>query len=178
MRALSKTLIALILAGAASSHAEEPGSAAARTFERLSSLVGDWDGRFEDGRPHSVSYRLTANGSVLLETWSLAPGRESLTLYHRDGDDLLATHYCPQGNQPRLRLVKAGEDEFSFEFRDGTNLQVPGRSHQHAIWLKLSGSDSYLRSESYVENGSTPDAKAAATADGAIVYTRRSPTIP
>ena len=48
MRALSKSLvIALILAGAASSHAEEPGSAAARTFERLSSLVGDWDGRFE-----------------------------------------------------------------------------------------------------------------------------------
>ena len=45
--------------------AKSDGSAA-NAFKQLSSLVGAWEGKFEDGRPHSVSYRLSAGGTVLV----------------------------------------------------------------------------------------------------------------
>ena len=142
-------------------------------FERLKTLEGEWEGTFEDGRRHTVSYRLSAGGSVLVETWQLAPGRESMTLYHLDGDRLLATHYCPQQNQPRLAL-KPGKDPsvLSFEFVDGTGLEVAGRSHQHAFVTVLRDDGTYSRSETYVENGASPEAIAAAEADAPIEYTR------
>ncbi len=128
---------------------------AAQAFAVLSSLVGAWHGRFPDGREHTVTYRLTAGGTVLVETWTLAPGRESMTLYHLDGDALLATHYCPQGNQPRLRLVAGKDaDRWSFELKDGSNLYVPGKWHQHAMWIEVKSKDAFTRSETYFPNGS------------------------
>lgn len=153
--------------------AAEAGDPAARAFGRLSALVGEWKGKFADGREHSVAYRLTAGGAVLVETWTLAPGRESMTLYHRDGDALLADHYCPQGNTPRLELARGGaSDRLSFVFRDGANLDLPGKSHQHTFWVKVTGPDSYVRSETYVENGSEVR---TAEPDAPITYTRIRP---
>lgn len=153
--------------------AAEPDKGAEGAFKQLQSLIGSWEGKFEDGRSHSVSYRLTAGGTVLVETWTLAPGRESLTLYSIDGDNLIATHYCPQGNQPRLQLVGGGDPgRLSFEFRDGTNLQVKGKSHQHAFWIKVLGENSFERSETYVDNGSTSSEIAATPQGKAITYTR------
>ena len=150
---------------------------AADAFKQLTSLVGTWEGRFPDGRAHTVSYRLTAGGSVLVETWTLGPSRESMTLYSIDGGDLIATHYCPQGNQPRLRLVAANDPtRLSFELVDGGNLRVPGKSHQHAFWLKVDGPSAFTRSETYVDNGSTPADIAGAKAEDAVAYSRVPPT--
>lgn len=150
---------------------------AADAFKQLTSLNGDWEGKFPDGRSHTVSYRLTASCSVLVETWTLGPNRESMTLYSIDGSHLIATHYCPQGNQPRLRLVQGNDStKLSFEFLDGSNLQVQGKAHQHAFWLRIDGPNSFTRSETYVENGSTA-AEIAHTSEGdAITYTRIAPT--
>lgn len=124
----------------------------AQAFEQLSGLVGDWSGKSASGREHKVNYRLTAGGSVLVETWSLSSGRESMTLYHLDGESLMATHYCPQGNQPRLVLMP-GEGKMHFAFLDGTHLQVPGKSHQYSFWLQIDDEDHFQRNEIYVENG-------------------------
>lgn len=166
-----KALLAgLLLLSPLRLEAAEPPPDGSRAFEQLSSLVGEWEGKFEDGRTHRVAYRMTAGGAVLVETWALAPGRESMTLYHRDGDTLLADHYCPQGNTPRLELAKVDADgKIFFKLRDGTNLQVPGKSHQQAFWLKFKGPDAYARSETYVGNVS---ADADMAADAAITYTR------
>ena len=153
--------------------AAEADVTAADAFKQLTSLVGEWQGRFPDGRAHAVSYRLTAGGTVLVETWTLAPNRESMTLYSISGSDLLATHYCPQGNQPRLRLARGGRsDRLRFQFMDGGNLDVPGKSHQHAFWVRFDGPNSYTRSETYVPNGSTPAEVSATREEPAITYTR------
>lgn len=153
------------------------GDSAHTAFEQLTSLVGSWEGAFQDGRKHTVSYRLTAAGSVLVETWTLGPNRESMTLYSTDGSNLIATHYCPQGNQPRLRLVQGNDStKLSFELLDGTNLQVQGKAHQHAFWLRIDGPNSFTRSETYVENGSTAAEIAQTSAGDAITYTRIAPT--
>jgi hypothetical protein len=109
----------------------------AQVFTQLSSLVGDWQGTGEQ-RSLKVSYRMTAKNTVLVETWTMSPTSESMTLYALDNGDLLATHFCPQGNQPRLRYSGLGSDgRFLFSFKDATNLADAKAEHQHALWLKI-----------------------------------------
>ncbi len=123
-------------------------------FVQLQTLVGDWEGKTEAGRVLKISYRLTANNTVLVETWTLGPQRESLTLYHMDNESLLATHYCPIGNQPRLRLKEGGSaSSFVFEFVSATNLAKPETAHQHRFELEILQPNSVARSETYLENG-------------------------
>ena len=96
-----------------------------------------------------------------------------MTLYHLDDSVLIATHYCPQGNQPRLQFVKGDEpNKVSFKFRDGTNLQARNKSHQYAFWIRFLGNKSFERSETYIENGSTPSETTAISPGEAITYTR------
>jgi hypothetical protein len=124
-------------------------------FTQLQTLVGEWEGKTEAGRVLKVSYRLTAAGTVLVETWTLGPQRESLTLYHMDSDSLIATHYCPLGNQPRLRFKEGGKPTlFTFEFVSATNLPKPEAAHQHQFEMEILQSNSFARSETYLENGS------------------------
>lgn len=123
-------------------------------FAQLQTLVGEWEGKTEKGRVLKVSFRLTAAGTVLVETWTLGPQRESLTLYHMDNESLLATHYCPVGNQPRLRFKEGGTASlFAFEFVSATNLPKPEAAHQHRFEMELLDANSFARSETYLENG-------------------------
>jgi hypothetical protein len=163
--------IVVLLFLAQIAHAAVPD--AAQAFQRLSGLVGAWKGVRQDGHEYRVDYRLSAGGTVVVETWTLAPGRESMTLYHRDGAALLATHYCPQGNQPRLQLgTVAADGTLSFTFRDGTNLQAKDKSHQRAFWIRVEDDGGFSRSETYVDNSSTPAQIAAAQAAAPIVFHR------
>lgn len=142
--------VTLVLASASSARAASPGD----VFGRLKSLVGEWQGTTDSGRVLGVSYRLTANGTVLVETWALGAGHESMTLYHVDDGGLLATHYCPLGNQPRLRLVTPiASDTWVFAFVSATNLQDPDAAHQHSFDIRMLDTDTLVRSETYVENG-------------------------
>lgn len=134
-------------------------------FAQLQTLVGEWEGKTEAGRALKVSYRLTANNTVLIETWTLGPQRESLTLYHMDNESLLATHYCPVGNQPRLRFKEGGSASlFVFEFVSATNLAKPEAAHQHRFEMEFLQANSFARSETYLENGAGEAER--------IVYTR------
>jgi hypothetical protein len=81
-------------------------------------------GRFtatREGGTISVSYKVISGGSAMLETWS-AGGHETVTLYHRDGDGLMLTHYCAQGNQARLTAVEATPQRTVFRFLDATDV--------------------------------------------------------
>ena len=70
----------------------------------------------------------------------LFPGtdHEMVTVYHQDGDDLLLTHYCAAGNQPRMKC-RAGSDpnQLVFEFVDATNMRSPQDAHMHAGTLTI-----------------------------------------
>ncbi len=146
----------------------------AEVFAQLQKLGGDWTGTTATGRTFDVSYRLTASGTVLVETWTMGSGRESMTLYHLDGDVLMATHYCPQGNQPRLRYVPGVDPaKLSFEFFDGTNLNVAEKWHQHSFWLKLIGPDAFSRAETYIENGTTAPDPTTSEPEEVVTYTRK-----
>ena len=158
---------------------KESATPAVNAFKQLNVLIGEWEGKFDDGRVHRVTYRLSARGHALVETWALpaksGPTSESITIYHLDGDKLIADHYCPQGNVPRLEMTAMAGDKFNFAFRDGTNLNVAGKTHQHSFWVQIKSADEYLRQETYVPNGSTPAQSAAAKGDDGISYRRVKP---
>lgn len=148
---MSLWIVIAALAAQASADAQPPAPPdAAAAFARLQALAGNWRGRRPDGREIGVSYRLSAGGTVLVETWALGPGRESLTLYHMDGVALVASHYCPQGNQPRLAMVRAAGNRMDFAFRDATGLD-PGEAYQHDFWIEIGADGAITRSETYVE---------------------------
>jgi hypothetical protein len=92
-------------------------------WERMKSLVGRWEGTAE-GSPVTVTYKLVSNGTSLMETMDMPGESEAMiTMYHPDGGELLATHYCAAGNQPRMRLRSAGDPGMlDFALVDATNV--------------------------------------------------------
>lgn len=127
-----------------------------KIFEDLKALVGDWRGMNEDGESVAVKYSLSANNSVLVEQWFFHNDMEALTLYHLDGASLMATHYCPLGNQPRLELKhRAIDGTLEFEFVSATNLARVEDEHEHSFDLRVIDENTIRRNETYLTEGVT-----------------------
>jgi hypothetical protein len=61
------------------------------------------------------------------------------TIYHKDGTDLVLTHYCLHGNQPRMRAKETSTPRVSFAFDGGANID-PGRDrHMHSATFDFVG---------------------------------------
>ena len=118
-------------------------------FAELTRMVGTWRRADKPESPLRIRFYLTAGGTVLVESWEARGKPHSLTLYHRDGEALLATHYCPQGNQPRLALAGRDPSGLHFLFRDATDLQPATEKHQHDLWFDLSDPERPVRGETY-----------------------------
>ena len=146
MNAMAAVLAAALLAGTAE-QVKPDGKAA---LERLKQLAGEWRGTVaEDGSPMGVVYEVTAGGTAVMERMFPGTPHEMMTLYHLDGGDLVLTHYCAGGNQPRMRLVQSsGTDplELRFDYAGGTNIDAARDSHMHSARMWLKGPDA-LESE-------------------------------
>lgn len=153
IRAVALLMLMMPAIAAAGPADRDPVPAAAR-FAAMKTLVGTW--RTAD-RPESalrIRFSLTAGGSVLVEEWLRDTAPHSMTVYHRDGDGLVATHYCPQGNQPRLALVASGDAAtFRFAFRDATGLDGATESVLVALAFDLATPERLVRRESYRQGG-------------------------
>ncbi|WP_271084813.1 hypothetical protein [Brevundimonas sp. NIBR11] len=114
-------------------------------FDRLKALAGDWR-EVGSERPMTVAYRVISNGSAMLETWRTPSGRETLTVYVQDGDRVLATHYCAQGNQPTLTLTGVAP-ALEFQMTSVTGLDA-GEDHLDHLSLRLE-QDTLHHSETY-----------------------------
>lgn len=153
MKSLSVVTAFVLLAMNCTVIAGEPS--AREVFDQLKALKEDW--RSTSGKT-SVHYELIANESSIVETWTMSPSRQSMTVYTMDGSRIVATHYCPQGNAPRLGLTRSAPDgTHYFEFMDGANLQEEGGSHEHAFWVRVESPDSFTRNETYISNGAVYD---------------------
>ena len=59
----------------------------------------------------------------------------------RRANDLVLTHYCMEGNQPRMRARNATGSRFDFQFDGGTNIDPRRDRHMHSASLELLGDD-------------------------------------
>jgi hypothetical protein len=114
-------------------------------LEKMKTLAGTWVAADADGNPTGdvVSViKVTAGGSAVHET--LFPGQphEMVSVYTAEGTDLLMTHYCMLGNQPRMKAdAKSVTNTLQFEFAGGGNLDPAKDKHMHAATLTIVDAD-------------------------------------
>lgn len=122
-----------------------PAGATNVNFEKMKKLAGTWVEADKDGKPTDkvVSViKITAGGSAVHETTFPGDAMEMVSVYTVDGKDLVMTHYCMLGNQPRLKAdPKSPENKISFDFAGGGNLDPKKDQHMHSAVLTLVDAD-------------------------------------
>lgn len=128
--------VAILMTGVFVAHADDAKAPAAKgKWEQLKKMVGTWVEADKDGKPTNkvVSVvKLTASGSTLHET--LFPGQdmEMMSVYHLDKGELVMTHYCMLGNQPRMKAdPKSKANQIHWVFDGGSNLNPAKDMHMH-----------------------------------------------
>jgi hypothetical protein len=110
-------------------------------LEKMKKLAGTWLAADKDGKPTDqvVSIiKVTAGGSVVHETLFPGQPQEMVSVYTVDGKDLVMTHYCVLGNQPRMKAdPKSPDNQISFQFAGGSNLDPKTDKHMHAATLTI-----------------------------------------
>lgn len=116
-------------------------------WKKLLTLAGEWEGT-EGGKTATLTYTVISGGSALMESMKMpAPEPDMVTIYHRDGSSLVATHYCSMGNQPRMRSAGelAGGKSIRFRFADITNLARPGGDHIRHLTVTFVDADHFTQ---------------------------------
>lgn len=163
--------VATALAGMQSVAGAEQVSAR-NVLEKFKTFDGQWqseavpaDVKAGDPEPMpKVDHRfdVTGGGNVVVETMFRGTPSEMINMIHLDGDDLLLTHYCAAGNQPRMRLnrEKSTPGHLVFDFVGGTNLDAETDGHIHNAEVFLLDED-HIRSEWTGYDGGKPVSVAA-----------------
>lgn len=135
-------LLAVMTQGALAGEMPNGKVDAKAAFEKLKGLAGDWSGTAgEVSMP--VIYKVSSNGNVVMETLFAGTDHEMITMYHMEGGDLVGTHYCAIGNQPRFKLdlAKSTPTELVFAFDGGTNFDPAKDGHIHEGKIGFAGDD-------------------------------------
>jgi hypothetical protein len=109
----------------------EPASAqrTGMTLDRVKKLEGAWTMKDEKGTEIVASvFTVSSGGTVVREVMFPGSEHEMTNVYHMDGADIIVTHYCAAGNQPRMRCTSPGLDRLTFEY-DSVSNYVPGGFH-------------------------------------------------
>ena len=113
----------------------EKARAARPSLDRMKKLAGTWVAVDKDGKPTDqvVSIiKVTAGGSAVHETLFPGTDNEMVSVYYQDGNDLVMTHYCMLGNQPRMKAdPKSPANQIHFLFDGGSNLDPKKDKHMH-----------------------------------------------
>jgi hypothetical protein len=137
-------LVLALTAGTRGDEAAKP-AAAHPGLERIKKLAGTWVEADKDGKPTDkvVSVvKVTAGGSAVHETFFPGQPQEMVSVYHLDQGDLVMTHYCVLGNQPRMKAdPKAPTNQIKWVFAGGSNLDPAKDAHMHGATVTFVDDD-------------------------------------
>src|SRR5262249_37732495 len=107
--------------------------------------------------PVKITYTLVSGGSALMERLQPANEPEMITMYTQDGDRILVTHYCSQGNQPQMQTeaMKAKADKYSFALVRVSGMKSPDEAHMVGLVLTLVDRDHITQEWKYTDKGKT-----------------------
>ena len=113
-------------------------SDAQKSFDKLKTLAGSWEGSFEGGPVH-VSLRVTSMGNAILHEMKGGGPDNPITMLYLDGDRLFLTHYCDAGNRPRMvGTISPDGKTITFNFVDVTGSTQQGHM-QSAVFSLIDG---------------------------------------
>ena len=106
MRKLTILIILVATAAVVLAQDNPPKAAAAqsdakKTFEKMKTLAGSWQGTVMD-IPINFTIRAVSSGTAILhegDTSGGGPPKHEVTMFYVEADRLLATHYCDAGNR-------------------------------------------------------------------------------
>jgi hypothetical protein len=141
-----------ISAGAAALRAASSATAA---FQQLQGLAGDWEGKDAGGDVVKTNFKVVASNTAVLETLLMSGMDEMITVYSVDGDSIALAHFCPTGNQPRMRATPAAGavKELAFGFEGAGNLPTPETGHQHKLVIQFQDQDHMTEHWTWRKNG-------------------------
>ena len=142
---MAQALGAVLVAGGALAAPPAPENPAAAALEKMKALAGEWvaakEGPLSKKGDLVARYAVTAAGTAVVETVFPGTRHEMVTVYHRDGSDLVLTHYCISGNQPRMRARDLTGDRIEFAYDGGMGIDPKRDRHMHSTWLEFLGRD-------------------------------------
>jgi hypothetical protein len=114
-------------------------------LEKVKKLAGTWLAADKDGNPTdqvASVIRVTSGGSAVHETLFPGQPQEMISIYTAEGPDLILTHYCVLGNQPRMKAdPQSPSNQIVFRFAGGNNLNPAKDKHMHEATLTIVGDD-------------------------------------
>ena len=129
----------------------------AADFNGLESIEGNWklvNATTEHERNFRLRYHFIARNSALVEVYGDPAKQTTETIFHRDGEALMATHYCARGNQPRLKATAQSDaKQLQFHFLDITNLNNKKDPHMVRMKYRFIDKDHFEKEETYLVNG-------------------------
>lgn len=149
---MNKTLFATILCflfiGASSAVADQGQHkpyVGSKAFERMKQLVGNWEGTMDMGKETmkmKASYKLTAAGSALVETFHEGTPHEMVSVWHDNKNKKLSmTHYCAEHNQPKLIMQGMDDKQVTMDLASDSEIDVANESHIHSAAIQFEGKD-------------------------------------
>jgi len=143
---LSVVLLSLSTVAFAQSAATAAPSEAQKSFDRLKTLAGTWEGTLKtdpptpevDGKHALATLRVTSMGNAIVHEMKI-DGREDdpITMLYMDNDRLTLVHYCDAGNRPRM-IARPSPDgkTVEFDFADVSGSTQYGHMH-HAMFTAV-----------------------------------------
>lgn len=144
MKNLLLSCLAAVSLSAVSASAHGKTAPDSKEFARIKALVGEWKGTsVMEGKTVDVasSFKLTANGSAVLEVLGAGTPHEMVNVYHDVDGKLVMTHYCAAGNAPLMKLVKADMGSLSLAAVDANGIDVKKTPHMHSLVYSFEGPD-------------------------------------
>ncbi len=122
-------------------------------FERLRQLAGTWEASGPEGKV-VTTYRVSGDGSAVLNFLFPDTPQEMLTVFHPDGAKIMATHYCAAHNQPRMVAEPAADPKvLTFRFKDITNLSSPNDDYIEGLVITFVDADHHTQEWTSREKG-------------------------
>jgi hypothetical protein len=149
-------LVVAIFAGSAARILANEKAMGALAFDQLKALVGEWEGT-NTGGPVKITYTLVSGGTALMERMQPAKEAEMITMYSADGDKIVVTHYCSEGNQPSMKTetLKGIANKYSFSLISVSGLKSPDAGHMTGLVLTLVDKDHLKQEWTYWNKGKT-----------------------
>lgn len=126
-------------------------------MDSLKKLAGTWEmpEQKDKAMPAGTSiFKVTSGGTMVQETMAVGTPHEMTNTYHMDGKNLVVTHYCAAGNQPRMQAVDPMNAQvLHFKFRDGTNLDPAKDGYMGELKITIIDADHIKQEWTYFKDG-------------------------
>ena len=132
-------------------------AAPADAYAQLAAFAGEWQADLAGFGKLTNSIRLVSNGKAVEESIG-TPADNETSIYTRDGEHLLLTHFCaltPPGHVARLasRPQRSAQEPLEFLFVGATNLPNPDAPHMRRVLITFSDHDHFTEQWTKSENG-------------------------